>query len=110
MSNDKPKISDTIREAKQFGDIVSIDLWYPQLDTQTVKAIVVGLVDVRAADDLHISYDFERDGWSIKMRRRPAGGKWETDDECPYEEVSFIHPWLEGKEPANPVKVEASHG
>ena len=47
-------------------DIPVIDLWYPRLD-ENVKEIEIGLMDVRAADGILVSYDFERDGWVIKQ-------------------------------------------
>jgi hypothetical protein len=55
-------------------------LWYPRSD-DTPSFIRVELADVRAADNLIISYDFDRDGYSIAR---------ETDPET---EVSFIRSW-----------------
>lgn len=57
-------------------------LWYPRNPGEDQR-IRVSLYDVRAADDLLISYDFERDGWSIAR-----------DDE-PEREVSFIRAWAD---------------
>lgn len=43
---------------------ITVDLRYPRSPDQP-KRVVVGLDDVRAADDLTITYDFNRDGWVI---------------------------------------------
>jgi hypothetical protein len=44
-----------------------INLDFPRDPRSTCTEIRVGLLDVRAADDLIIDYDFERDGWRIRM-------------------------------------------
>ena len=49
------------KEITQQGDSVHVDLWYPRT-ANPIKAVQVGLVDVRAADDIRIEYDFDRDG------------------------------------------------
>lgn len=57
-------------------------LWYPRVDGNP-SSVTVSLYDVRAADALLISYDFERDGWSIAREERPAV------------EVAFVPAWDE---------------
>jgi len=57
-------------------------LWYPRNPGED-RVIRVSLYDVRAADDLLIGYDFERDGWTIAR-----------DDE-PDREVAFIRAWAD---------------
>jgi len=69
-----------------------IELWYPRLEGEK-KYIRVGLMDVRAADDIRISYDFDRDGWVIEQA---SIFKWAGDDEVCNEgwaEVAFIQAW-----------------
>lgn len=73
------------------GDVVAVDLWYPRQEERP-KAIEVGLVDVRAADDIRIEYDFSRDGWVIKQATRfcwPAGGECDPN----WKEVAFVQAW-----------------
>ena len=69
-----------------------IELQYPR-DESSAKFAIVGLVDVRAADDIRISYDFERDGWKIEQS---SVFEWEIDDEicdrC-WHEVAFVGAW-----------------
>jgi hypothetical protein len=78
-----------------FGDPkhpVFVELWYPRSDDQH-KVLQIGLYDVRAADDIQISYDYERDGWVIKQASR---FQWDADDEVcdgDWQEVAFIKAW-----------------
>lgn len=56
-------------------------LWYPRYpERSTIK---VEMYDVRAADDLIIGYDFDRDGYTIAR------------DEQPEVEVAFVRSWAE---------------
>lgn len=48
------------------GKYVEIELWYPRIE-DNIKSIQISLGDVRAADNIRIQYDFERDGWSIQQ-------------------------------------------
>lgn len=74
------------------GETVSIDIWYPRCDG-AAKFIEVGLMDVRAADNIRVSYDFERDGWKIEQA---SIFQWPSDDPvCDegWKEVSFVQAW-----------------
>jgi len=67
------------------------ELWYPR-NPGNRESVTVSLIDVRAADDLIISYDFDRDGWRIGMdRTRYTPGLMEVLAEN--EEVAFIPAW-----------------
>lgn len=83
-------------------DELRVELWYPrQYKAQTVR---VGLIDVRAADDLVIRFDFERDGWVICMdATREQPGFMEVVE--PAQEVAFIPAWNEVT-PALPAPLE----
>lgn len=75
---------------------LSATLWYPR--NGGPQHVVVGLCDVRAADDLRIRYDFDRDGWVVEQ---PQYGTWATDEEhmrlgYGWVEVGFFQAW--GKE------------
>ena len=68
-----------------------VELWYPRLNPPRV--IHVGLVDVRAADDIRIHYDFNRDGWVIQQASR---FEWAADDDVmdpDWQEVAFVQAW-----------------
>lgn len=74
-----------------IGKYCRIELWYPRISD--IKAVHVGLSDVRAADDVRIEFDYARDGWSIKQA---SIFQWETPDEIcdsDWQEVSFIQAW-----------------
>lgn len=86
-----------LENAKQIGDAMHIDIWYPRNKDNSIKAIQVGLMDVRAADDIRIEYDFERDGWVIKQAQV---FEWDADDEIrdpQWKEVAFIEAWASEK-------------
>jgi len=77
-----------------------INLWYPR-NTKLPRAddqpasIRVGLMDVRAADYLIIDYDFDRDGYRVRMA---TVHEWEPDDpvmDPKLVEVAFIPAWVE---------------
>ncbi|MCK9556295.1 hypothetical protein M0R36_10890 [bacterium] len=75
---------------------IHLDLWYPDVKGNT-RAIVIGLMDVRAADDIRVSYDKERDGWKIEQA---STFKWEADDpvcDPDWQEVAFIQAWAREK-------------
>jgi len=77
-----------LREASFDKENVYIDLEYPRTPERQ-SIIEVGLMDVRAADNIQISYDFERDGWVIKQdafEEIPCGSE-SLDD---WQEVAFI--------------------
>jgi hypothetical protein len=86
--------------------VVNVELSYPPREYERdrrpySRVIEVGLMDVRAADDLRISYDFKRDGWSIQQAwievvvvapssEHPHGYDDHVDR---WEEVAFIRAW-----------------
>lgn len=86
-----------LENAKQIGDAMHIDIWYPRNKDNSIKAVEVGLMDVRAADHIRIEYDFERDGWVIKQAQV---FEWDADDEIrdpQWKEVAFIEAWASEK-------------
>jgi hypothetical protein len=76
------------------GETVCVDLWYPPRGSENpdkrARAVEIGLVDVRAADDIRIAYDFERDGWVIQQQPELEE---DDEDEAPWVEVAFIAAW-----------------
>lgn len=73
-----------------IGRTINVNLMYPRMDG-AFNSVEVGLTDVRAADSILISYDFERDGYVIKQ-----ASKFELDDEeqdPDWQEVAFIQAW-----------------
>lgn len=82
-----------INEARQCGDELHIDLWYPDVPSSDIKKMVLGLIDIRATDNIRISYDKSRDGWKIEQA---STFEWEVDDEeCDpgWQEAAFIQAW-----------------
>jgi len=68
----------------RYGSTLSVDLWYPRIDRESCTAVEVGLMDVRAARDVRIKYDYARDGYVISADE--AG----DDEDERIEEVAFV--------------------
>jgi hypothetical protein len=86
----------TLDTANQEGDILHLDLVYPNIaddpSVGRIRKIQIGLMDVRAADDIRISYDFERDGWKIEQEKINTNqGHYTGTGE--WVEVAFIEAW-----------------
>ena len=82
-----------LSEAWVLGDELHIDLWYPGLAETQIKKFVIGLTDVRAADNIRVSYDKQRDGWKIEQA---SVFEWESGDtvcDPDWQEVAFIQAW-----------------
>lgn len=60
------------------SEIHYVDLFYPRQNPG--EKVVISLVDVRAADDLVVTYDFDRDGYVLTMNDT---------------EVGFVEAWAE---------------
>lgn len=78
-------------EAPPKVDVVSVDLWYPRIEGNC-HTVEVGLCDVRAADDIRLTYDFERDGWTISQKSGVEHDGWFEWDGA-WVEVAFIKAW-----------------
>ena len=72
---------------------IHIDFSYPRIG-KNINKIILGLSDVRAADLIRISYDFDRDGYLIEQSYEKATEKdnYISCDEI-WEEVAFIQAW-----------------
>jgi hypothetical protein len=83
-----------------YDGIVSVDMMYPRSEGH-IAEVEVGIEDVRAADSIRISYDFTRDGYSIKQASR---FEWNLEDkECDsdWQEVAFVQAWAREVPPAD---------
>ena len=80
-----------VNHAHEVGNAVHLHIWYPR--STNIQYLMIGLMDVRAADDIRISYDFTRDGYVIEQA---STFSWDADDmECDpdWQEVAFIKAW-----------------
>ena len=78
-------------------DVFGVELWYPGIGNNPTT-IQVGLLHVRAADDIRIKYDFERDGWVIQQA---SVFEWEANDNVmdeDWQEVAFVRAWARERE------------
>lgn len=74
------------------SEVLGVDIWYPRIE-DTPSKVQIGLIDVRAADDIRVEYDFERDGWKISQA---STFEWDMDDEVcdpDWQEVAFVEAW-----------------
>lgn len=76
--------------------VAHVDLWYPRSEPREFDAVQICLVDVRAADDIQVRYDFGRDGWSILQASRFQWEKGEKPDPD-WQEVAFVKAWAREK-------------
>jgi hypothetical protein len=70
----------------------SVTISYPR-NIPGQQPVRIGLEDVRAANDILIRFDFERNGWVIEM---PSVFSWPIDDKVMDDkpiEVAFIRAW-----------------
>jgi len=76
--------------------VLAFDIEYPR--SGAIQTVEIGLMDVRAADAIRITYDFERDGWSILQASR---FEWSATDpvmDSDWQEVAFIKAWAREQE------------
>ena len=82
-------------EVKRYQNVLHVELMYPQCgpENDRVDTVEVGLCDVRAADSIRITYDYDRDGWSVLQA---SIFEWEADDtehDADWQEVAFVPAW-----------------
>lgn len=73
-----------------------IELWYPRNEGQS-KYLQISLTEVRAADDIRVSYDFERDGWVIEQASIFEWLLGDTACDPDWVEVAFVQAWAREK-------------
>jgi len=72
-------------------ETLCVDFWYPRSD-DAAKFIQIGLIDVRAADDIRVSYDFDRDGYLIEQPTATEE-QFIEDGDWRWREVAFVPSW-----------------
>lgn len=81
-----------------LGNVLLVDLQYPRTPGSTFATVEVDMTEVRACDSIRITYDFERDGWSIKQA---STFSWPANDDGVYDsdwqEVAFVQAWAREK-------------
>lgn len=75
-----------------------VEISYPRLENNKIKNIEVGLSDVRAADNIRISYDFDRDGWKIEQASIFSWDIEDTEMDPDWQEVAFVKAWEREKD------------
>mgnify|MGYP003421207567 CR=1 FL=1 len=90
MSKILPYIEVGLSES-QAAETLIAELWYPR--TRPMKFVEVGLCDIRAADNIRVSYDFERDGWKIEQASNFSRSAEDQERDEDWAEVAFIKAW-----------------
>jgi len=70
-----------------------IDWLYPDINSKDRAHLYLGLMHVRAADRIRISYDGNRDGWKIEQASRFSWDTTDTVADSDWKEVAFIRAW-----------------
>lgn len=112
MSNMPQRTRKSIYDASdldifQDGETVNVCLSYPPYENTPnpegrCRYVEVELCAVRAADNVRISYDFGRNGWSIQQA---AVFEWSGDDpvcDPEWAEVAFVPAWQRQRVPPRP--------
>lgn len=74
------------------GGVLCVDINYPRNPDAEYRAVQIGLMDVRAADDIRVSYDFGRDGWKIEQEEIVTDhGHYQGTGQ--WTEVAFVDAW-----------------
>ena len=86
-----------LSEARVRGDTLSLDLWYPPYPGEKPtegepSKVVIGLMAVRAADSIRVSYDYTRDGYVIEQAAR-FSFRDKDDNDPEWREVAFVQAW-----------------
>lgn len=73
------------------GDTLSVAMTYPSISENGVKFIEIDQESVRASDGIRLTFDYDRDGWSIMQ---PTKMCWKDEPfDMGWEEVAFIKSW-----------------
>jgi len=76
----------------RHGDTLFVNLEYPRIEGKP-QHVQVGLEDVRAADDIRLTYDFDRDGWRIEQAMVHEWGYDDEDQDPQWTETAFCRAW-----------------
>lgn len=98
MSEDYREVAKSDYASNNFdvsrrGDTLIVNLTYPKVDESKVKFVEVDQESVRASDGIRLTYDYERDGWSIQQ---PTRLTWPSGDEAcdnGWKETAFVQSW-----------------
>lgn len=76
------------------GDTLDISLTYPEITKTGCRYVHVNQESTRASDGVRLSYDYDRDGWSIQQQVQvDHGGLIDTPNPDEWIEVAFVRSW-----------------
>ncbi len=71
------------------GQTLRVDLFYP-LCEGSINEIEIGLCDVRAVDDIRVSFDHSRNGYVIKQASRDRYNEDGEEQDEDWQEVAYV--------------------
>lgn len=80
-------------EIETRGTVVHVTLMHPCINDGRPNTVEVDQISVRAADSIRVTYDYDRNGWSILQA---SVFEWDADDterDGDWQEVAFIEAW-----------------
>ncbi|MCK2055278.1 hypothetical protein [Methylobacterium sp. 37f] len=81
-------------DVEVYGDVLNVNLTYPNITIDGCRHVHVNQESVRASDGIRLSYDYDRDGWSIQQQVCvDLGDRIYTPNPDEWVEVSFVQSW-----------------
>lgn len=75
-----------------YDNAIHVDLTHPRIEDRPSK-IIVSLMDTRAADNITITYDYERDGWVVSRDILDQLDDIMASKTVAHAEVAFVPAW-----------------
>lgn len=81
------------------NDTLSVNLTYPNIGENRVQYVEINQESVRASDGIRVTYDYDRDGWSIQQPQTTQtlsdikGDIWSYEHSESWIETAFVQSW-----------------
>lgn len=93
----QPTYEDDDVEFNVSNETAWIELKYPLLNK--IKFVEIDQMSVRASDGIRVTYDYDRDGWSIQQPKRLIGDIGASHVDYKWTEVYFAQSWAINEDP-----------
>lgn len=105
MAEGKTLRLDDEAQVSRDGATIVTNFWYPRNEGH-VTHIQVGIYDVRAADDIRIHYDFDRDGYAIEQASTFEWEEGDTKMDMDWQEVAYVQAWGRAGGQGRPIQTD----
>lgn len=92
------RVSSDGTDIEAEAELTHVELWYPGVHEPSQEtAVQIGLCHVRAARDIRVHYDLERDGWVVSAKNGDPTSDEGKDElaEDVWVEQAFVPSWSE---------------